>query len=42
LSVAELEKTIDDLEARVRERVPLMKRIFVEPDSDYADPADGP
>jgi cation diffusion facilitator family transporter len=35
LSVAEVESTIDDLEARVRARVPIMKRIFVEPDGDY-------
>lgn len=35
LSVAELEETIDDLEARVRARVPVMKRIFVEADGDY-------
>jgi len=39
LSVAELEKTVDDLEARVRARVPVMKRIFVEPDGDYTDPS---
>jgi cation diffusion facilitator family transporter len=38
LSVADLEKVIDDLEARVRARVPVMKRIFVEPDGDYAEP----
>jgi cation diffusion facilitator family transporter len=38
LSVAELEQSIDDLEARVRARVPVMKKIFVEPDGDYADP----
>jgi cation diffusion facilitator family transporter len=35
LSVADLERVIDDLEARVRARVPVMKRIFVEPDGDY-------
>jgi cation diffusion facilitator family transporter len=35
LSVAELEQAIDDLEARVRTRVPVMKKIFVEPDGDY-------
>ena len=37
LSVAEVEQAVDDLEARVRERVPIMKRIFVEPDGDCAD-----
>lgn len=35
LSVAEVESTVDDLEARVRARVPIMRRIFVEPDGDY-------
>lgn len=39
LSVTEMEKTVDDLEARVRARVPIMKRIFVEPDGDYPDGA---
>lgn len=33
LSVAEVERAIDELEARVREAVPIMKKIFVEPDS---------
>jgi cation diffusion facilitator family transporter len=37
LSVAELEKTVDELEARVRARVPIMKRIFVEPDGNFAE-----
>jgi divalent metal cation (Fe/Co/Zn/Cd) transporter len=37
LTVAELEQAVDDLEARVRARVPIMKRIFVEPDGDYVD-----
>jgi cation diffusion facilitator family transporter len=37
LSVHEVEVAIDDLEARVRARVPIMKRIFVEPDGDYVD-----
>jgi cation diffusion facilitator family transporter len=37
LTVTELEKAVDDLEARVRARVPIMKRIFVEPDGDYVD-----
>lgn len=36
LSVAQVETAIDDLEARVRARVPIMKRIFVEPDGDYS------
>jgi len=35
LSVDDVEKTVDTLEARVRERVPIMRRIFVEPDGDY-------
>jgi cation diffusion facilitator family transporter len=39
LTVAELEQAVDDLEARVRARVPIMKRIFVEPDGDYLDRA---
>lgn len=38
LSVVDLEQVIDDLEVRVRARVPVMKRIFVEPDGDYAAP----
>ena len=37
LSVDEVEKAVDDLEARVRARVPIMKRIFVEPDGDYVE-----
>jgi hypothetical protein len=37
--VAEVERAVDDLEARVRARVPIMKRIFVEPDGDYAESA---
>jgi cation diffusion facilitator family transporter len=39
LSVDEVEKAVDDLEARVRARVPIMRRIFVEPDGDYVAPA---
>ncbi len=35
LSVSELEGATDALEDRVRARFPMMKRIFVEPDSDY-------
>jgi len=37
LSVDELEKAVDDIEARVRARVPIMKRIFVEPDGDHVE-----
>ncbi|MFO0567097.1 MAG: cation diffusion facilitator family transporter [Polyangiaceae bacterium] len=36
MTVAECENVIDDLEARVREGVPQMKKIFVEPDGDYS------
>ena len=39
LSVAEVERAVDELEARVRAKVPIMKRIFVEPDGDYAESA---
>jgi cation diffusion facilitator family transporter len=39
LSVAEVERAVDDLEARVRAEVPIMKRIFVEPDGDYVESA---
>lgn len=35
MSVKDCERVIDDLESRVRAEVPAMKRIFVEPDSDY-------
>jgi divalent metal cation (Fe/Co/Zn/Cd) transporter len=38
LLVAELEQSIDDLESRVRARVPIMRRIFVEPDGDFTQP----
>ena len=38
LSVDEVEKAVDDVEARVRARVPIMKRIFVEPDGDFVEP----
>jgi cation diffusion facilitator family transporter len=43
LTVAEVEAAVDDIEARVRARVPIMRRIFVEPDGDYVDkhPAGG-
>ncbi len=37
LSVAGVERAVAELEARVRAQVPIMKRIFVEPDGDYAD-----
>lgn len=37
-SLADVERTTNELEARVREDIPEMKRIFVEPDSEY-DPA---
>lgn len=33
--LADVERVIDDLEARVRAAYPAMKRIFVEPDGDY-------
>ena len=33
--VEEVERVIDDIEARVRAEVPAMSKIFVEPDSDY-------
>jgi cation diffusion facilitator family transporter len=33
--VSEVERVIDDLEARIRAAEPRMKRIFVEPDGDY-------
>jgi cation diffusion facilitator family transporter len=38
LTVAEVEKAVDELEARVRTQVPIMKRIFVEPDGDFVEP----
>jgi cation diffusion facilitator family transporter len=37
LSVEAVERAVDELEARVRARVPIMKRIFVEPDGDYVE-----
>jgi cation diffusion facilitator family transporter len=42
LSLEAVERTIDDLEARVRARVPIMKRIFVEPDGDFVEAGRGP
>jgi cation diffusion facilitator family transporter len=41
LALPEIEKVIDQLEANVRAQVPIMKRIFVEPDSDYVEQARG-
>ncbi len=35
VSVERLESTIDRLETKIREQLPQMKRIFVEPDGDY-------
>jgi cation diffusion facilitator family transporter len=35
MPLEELERVIDDIEARVRAELPEMKKIFVEPDSDY-------
>ncbi|HWZ91923.1 MAG TPA: hypothetical protein VNW92_23830, partial [Polyangiaceae bacterium] len=35
MPLEELERVIDDIEARVRAQLPEMKKIFVEPDSDY-------
>jgi cation diffusion facilitator family transporter len=35
MQLEELEQVIDELEARLRAELPEMKKIFVEPDSDY-------
>jgi cation diffusion facilitator family transporter len=35
LTLGELEATIDAVEERIRNEIPAMRRIFVEPDSDY-------
>ena len=35
MQLEELERVIDDIEVRVRTELPEMKKIFVEPDSDY-------
>ncbi|MBI4957787.1 MAG: cation transporter [Myxococcales bacterium] len=35
LALADIERVTDELEANVRAELPMMKRIFVEPDSDY-------
>jgi cation diffusion facilitator family transporter len=40
LAVADIERVIDALEDRVRQAVPEMKRIFVEPDGDYEEAKD--
>jgi cation diffusion facilitator family transporter len=37
IHVEEVERITDDLEARVRAQLPMMKRIFVEADGDYAE-----
>jgi cation diffusion facilitator family transporter len=41
LAVPEVERTINDLEARLRGQLPILRRIFVEPDSAY-EPARDP
>jgi len=35
MPLEEVERVIDDIEARVRAAEPQMSKIFVEPDSDY-------
>lgn len=35
LALPQIERTINELEARVRAKYPIMRRIFVEPDSHY-------
>jgi divalent metal cation (Fe/Co/Zn/Cd) transporter len=35
MALEEVERVIDDIEARVRAAQPEMSKIFVEPDSDY-------
>lgn len=35
LSLPEAEAAIDDLEQRIRDEVPVMKKIFIEPDSRF-------
>lgn len=37
LQLAEVEATVDQMEAGIRAAVPAMKRIFVEPDGDYGE-----
>jgi divalent metal cation (Fe/Co/Zn/Cd) transporter len=41
LPLEAIERAIDDLETRVRVRVPIMKRIFVEPDGDFVERSRG-
>jgi divalent metal cation (Fe/Co/Zn/Cd) transporter len=40
LTLPELEATIDLMEERIRSAIPAMKRIFIEPDSDYVEALD--
>lgn len=40
LTLPELEATIDTVEERIRSAIPAMKRIFIEPDSDYVEALD--
>jgi cation diffusion facilitator family transporter len=40
LTLPEIEATIDAMEERIRGDIPAMKRIFVEPDSDYVEALD--
>jgi cation diffusion facilitator family transporter len=40
LSLPEIEATIDSVEERIRSDIPAMKRIFIEPDSDYVEALD--
>ncbi|HEV8547711.1 MAG TPA: cation diffusion facilitator family transporter [Polyangiaceae bacterium] len=40
MGLSDVERTIDALEANVRATIPEMKRIFVEPDSDYVEALD--
>jgi cation diffusion facilitator family transporter len=42
MTVAESERVVDDLEARVRGEIPQIKRIFVEADGDYVPSAEAP
>ena len=41
LELREVERSINEIEASVRAKLPMMRRVFVEPDSDY-DPAKDP
>jgi cation diffusion facilitator family transporter len=40
MSLEELERVIDDVEERIRSAIPEAKKIFIEPDSDYAESLD--